>query len=144
MAQAPDTGPCTCVTLRRASRAITQVYDLALAPVGLLVTQFSLLRAVERLAEPSITALAGRMALDRSTLTRNLSVLADEGLLRIAKRGRTRTVTLTPKGMARIAQGLELWRQAEARVSKELGPKILAAIGRARITLESLEGAAKP
>ena len=62
---------CVCANLRRATRAITNVYDLALASSGLKITQFSLLRAVERNQPVAITALAedlstlrGRLGLD--------------------------------------------------------------------------------
>ena len=40
--------PCACSTLRRAARAVTAVYDAALAPSGLRITQFSILRKLAR------------------------------------------------------------------------------------------------
>jgi hypothetical protein len=39
---------CTCGSLRKASRRISQFYDAALAPVGIKSTQFSILAEVER------------------------------------------------------------------------------------------------
>jgi hypothetical protein len=39
---------CTCGRLRRASRAITQLYDDAMAATGLRITQFSVLRHLVR------------------------------------------------------------------------------------------------
>ena len=73
---------CICVNLRRASRAISQLYDEAMAASGLKVTQFSLLRAVERNEPVAITVLADDMELDRTTLARNLAPLERDRLLK--------------------------------------------------------------
>ena len=72
---------CACTRVRRAARALTDSYDEALKPLGLKVTQFSLVRTVDRLGAPSLTGLAQEMALDRSTLGRNVAVLERMGLL---------------------------------------------------------------
>ncbi len=66
---------CACGRLRRATRALTQLYDDAMAPAGLRVTQFSLLRTLARLGSLRITALAEATLLDRTALSRNLDPL---------------------------------------------------------------------
>ena len=122
-----DDVACYCAKSRRAARLVTAVYDRALEPAGLKITQFSLLRAIERRAAPSITDLAEATGLDRSTLGRNLRVLAKGGLLVLGAGDdeRTRIVTLTPAGQAAIAQALPLWkatqRQIEQRLPQEAG-----------------------
>ena len=75
--------PCACITLRRAARAVTAAYDAALAPSGLRVTQFSVLRKLARLGPLPVTRLATGAALDRSTMGRNLNPLERRGLVRI-------------------------------------------------------------
>src|SRR6201997_5498618 len=75
--------PCACSTLRRATRAVTAMYDAALAPSGLRITQFSVLSALARLGPLPITRLATEAALDRSTMGRNLDPLERRGLVRI-------------------------------------------------------------
>src|SRR6201987_4350623 len=75
--------PCVCATLRRAARAITAAYDAALAPSGLRITQFSILRRLARLGPLPVTRLAAESALDRSTIGRNLNPLERRGLVRI-------------------------------------------------------------
>src|SRR5579863_2878917 len=72
---------CVCVNLRRAARAMSQLYDEALAESGVKITQFSLLRAVERNEPAPITLLAEEMELDRTTLARNLQPLERERLI---------------------------------------------------------------
>ena len=89
---------CTCFNLRKATRAVTQFYDDALRPTGLRVTQFSLLGVIDAFGTASITELAPEAVMDRTTLTRNLAVLEDEGLIRVEQGddARVRQVSLTP------------------------------------------------
>jgi DNA-binding MarR family transcriptional regulator len=119
---------CICVNLRRASRAISQLYDEAMAASGLKVTQFSLLRAIERNEPVAITALADDMELDRTTLARNLAPLERDRLL-TRSAGRDQRVTevrLTAAGRAAIARALPLWEAAQAKVKQHLGSEKLA------------------
>lgn len=114
---------CVCGRLRRATRALTQLYDDALAPSGLLVTQFSLLRNLAREGPLTITALAARTLLDRTALSRNLEPLAARGFVAIAtgRDARTREVALTRAGNAAIRDAEPHWKRAQAVVAKRLG-----------------------
>ncbi|HEY7123361.1 MAG TPA: MarR family winged helix-turn-helix transcriptional regulator [Ktedonobacterales bacterium] len=118
---------CHCINLRRAAQAITQLYDDALEPSGLKVTQFSLLQAVRRRGPVSISALAEEVQLDRTTLGRNLHVLEREGLVSFAPGDdqREHTVRLTDQGKAAIKAAKPLWEQAQARVNEMLGKEQL-------------------
>lgn len=114
---------CTCFGLRKAARAVTQMYDQALRPTGLRATQLSLLVAVERAGPCAVRALAERMVMDRTTLTRNLKPLLDRGLLeRVAGADRRRhPIAITAKGRAALTRALPYWREAQARMAKGLG-----------------------
>ncbi|MDM9653277.1 MarR family winged helix-turn-helix transcriptional regulator [Pseudomonas mendocina] len=114
---------CLCTQLRRASRGVTRRYDDALAAVGLGAAQFSLLRHVQRLTQPSISVLADAMGLDRSTLGRNLRVLAEQGLVQLGEGRdlRAREVRLTEAGLQRIGQALPLWEQVQRELNARLG-----------------------
>ncbi len=122
--------PCYCVTVRRAAQTVTQLYDTVLAPSGLKVTQFSLLRAVVRHGPASISTLAAAVYLDRTTLGRNLHVLEREGLVSFASGDdlRERMVQLTGKGEAALAATAPLWEQAQAMVREALGKEQLEAL----------------
>jgi DNA-binding MarR family transcriptional regulator len=119
--------PCTCGSLRRASRRISQFYDLALAPVGLKSTQYSILFEIERgSAHGPLTMyeLAAAMVMDRSTLGHNLRPLARDKLLvlRLAQDDRRkRYVELTRKGSALLQRARLLWRHAESRFESIFG-----------------------
>jgi DNA-binding MarR family transcriptional regulator len=131
---------CTCGRLRRAARAMTQLYDDAMAPSGLRVTQFSLLRTLARLGPMRITALAGAALIDRTALSRNLDPLVALGLLQIVpgRDARTREVALTRAGAAAIRAAEPYWKRAQAGVSKLLGQKQLDALVATLAQLETL------
>lgn len=114
---------CACTRARRAARALTDLYDNALAPVGLKVTQFSALRTVERMEPVSLTSLGTEMALDRSTLGRNLRLLQTMGLVALSEGDdlRTQTATLTRRGSDRLRRALPLWERVQQTVRDRLG-----------------------
>ena len=114
---------CACVRARRATRSLTALYDEALRPVRLKITQFSVLRTVGRMQPVNVSRLAGEMALDRSTLGRNLLLLRRRGLLHFADGEDLRawSIELTPKARALLDKATPLWERAQARVEGMLG-----------------------
>ena len=123
-ASQPETAcDCFCATVRKASRAITQFYDEQLASTGLLTTQYSLLSNVARHGPIAISALADAMAMDRTTLTRNLKPLIAARLIGIGSDGdrRRRMVTITPKGQAAYAQARPRWTKAQKLFTARFG-----------------------
>jgi DNA-binding MarR family transcriptional regulator len=109
---------CACKSLRRAARAVTQLYDETLRPSGLRVTQFTLLVAVAVSEPVPITRLADALTLDRTTLARDLRPLTERGLVEVAAGDdrRMRVVRLTGQGRDAIARAYPLWKQAQARL----------------------------
>jgi DNA-binding MarR family transcriptional regulator len=114
---------CVCGRLRRAARALTQLYDDTMSPSGLRVTQFSLMRTLAREGTMRITDLANKALLDRTALSRNLEPLVAQGYLRIApgKDARTREVAITAAGKTALERALPYWRDAQRVVSRKLG-----------------------
>ena len=124
MSQAhPFASPCACSRLRRATRAVTQLYDDALAPIGLRVTQLSLLRTLHRQGTLRIGELAARNLLDRTALSRNLEPLAKRKLVAVVpgRDARTREVTLTRQGIAAIAAAAPHWDRVQREVARHVG-----------------------
>jgi DNA-binding MarR family transcriptional regulator len=114
---------CACANLRRAARAVTQVFDEALAPSGLRATQFTLLVTSRLTGESTINELAEKMAMDRTTLSRNLKPLVRSGLLEVRPGvdGRTRLVRVTPAGERMLEEAYPLWQQAQQETVSVLG-----------------------
>ena len=114
---------CACFNLRKAARAVTQLYDEVLAPTGLRGTQFSVLTVIAAAGPATMTYLADTLVMDRTTLTRNLKPLLNRGLV---ERGegedrRQRPIAITPAGRDALGQALPLWEKAQARIAGGLG-----------------------
>lgn len=116
---------CACRRARMAARKVTRAYDEALRPVGLKITQFTLLVAIGQGRPASISSLAEWLAMERTTLTRNLQLLERERLIELGPEGtrRTRAMTLTEKGRDVLERALPRWRTAQDRLEERLGPE---------------------
>ncbi|WP_353116347.1 MarR family winged helix-turn-helix transcriptional regulator [Nitratidesulfovibrio sp.] len=121
---------CLCNGLRRAARAVTRLYDSHLAPSGLRATQFSILAALETTGPIILGKLAERLVTERTTLTRNLSLLEARGLVQAAagKDQRQRYVSITPEGREALNAALPYWEQAQAFLRSRLGEGRLDAL----------------
>jgi DNA-binding MarR family transcriptional regulator len=120
----PGPEDCNCFAVRSAARRVTQFYDQFLAPIGLRVTQFSILSKLKRRGPLTINALADDMVMDRTTLGRAIQPLEREGLIRIEPSpsdGRAKQLHLTEAGERRLQAALEAWAKAQARFEADYG-----------------------
>lgn len=103
---------CNCSFLRSATRALSQAYEEVLRPSGLRITQFSMLARASAVGKMSLSELADLMAMDRTTLGRNLQPLEREGLVQInvGEDKRERLGSVTPDGRKLLARALPLWK----------------------------------
>jgi DNA-binding MarR family transcriptional regulator len=120
------TAGCLCFRARRVSRALTRMYDEALRPLGIHATQLTLLNAITMFGEGGavMSRLSGILAMDGTTLSRNLRPLEKAGLVQITRLPadrRVRVAALTPEGQRRVEEALPLWQQAHERVVATLG-----------------------
>lgn len=118
---------CLCFRARRVSRALTRMYDEALRPLGIQATQLTLLNVIALNGEQGgpMSATAEVLAMDGTTLSRNLHPLEKAGLVRVTRDPadrRVRIALLTPAGRRLIQQALPLWRRAHRQVVAALGP----------------------
>jgi DNA-binding MarR family transcriptional regulator len=118
---------CACYNLRRASRAVTQLFDGHFDAVGLKATQFTVLAVLAYAgdAPPTVTKLADDLVLDQSSLSRNLAVLERLGYVRLAPGAdrRQRIVTLTRSGRSALARGYAVWKRAQGTLAGALGAR---------------------
>jgi len=120
-----DRQQCVCANLRKASRKITGSYDAQLKPAGLNATQFTVLSAIELMGKSRQSDIAAALAMDGTTLTRNLKPLAGKGWITI-ERGddqRVRLVSLSKKGKNILKKAMPLWQQAQLSFVEKLGAK---------------------
>lgn len=114
---------CLCISLRRASNTLTEYYDTHLAPSGLKLTQFSLLHRIRLKKSISITELAEDTGLDRTTMGKNLQLMARNGLLTLSPGTdrRERVAVLTHQGERALAKAYPLWEAAQTAAVGAVG-----------------------
>ncbi len=120
---AATAGVCACMSLRKTARAVTRFFERAMEESGLRVTQFTLLQALVRTGPVTRSALAERLVMDRTTLTRNLRPLIERRLVSVSPGAdrRQRAVELTERGREAFAATLSSWRGAQSRFVMSLG-----------------------
>ncbi len=119
---------CACGSLRRASRLITQVYDNFLQPSGLKITQFIMLMSVKILGPITITKLAQKLLMDRTTCTRNLKSLQEKNLINFeqSEDRRMKKIVLTDQGNEILEQAIPLWEKAQNFLLDKVGENQMA------------------
>ncbi len=112
-----------CGSFRRTTRALTQMYEEALRPVGLRSTQFTILQALELAGEVSQGRLGEMLAMDSTSLTRTLAVMRRGGWV-TERRGedrRERWIRLSATGEAKLKRAWPVWEKVQSRLRKKLG-----------------------
>lgn len=114
---------CLLTRTRAIARVITNIYDTALRPHGVNSSQFSMLVRIARMNGASRAELGRANHQERSTSTRNLQLLLDEGWVEevVPERGRSRPILLSPAGRALLQTAMPAWREAQAAARKMLG-----------------------
>jgi DNA-binding MarR family transcriptional regulator len=123
--------PCACANLRRAARAVTRLYNQALRPEGIEITQFTLLMALNLTGETSQGALGALLALDSTTLTRMLKLLKKKRWIQI-RAGidrRQRLLSLTPTGQDKLRHAMPRWARAQTGLQEAMGQEAFGQLG---------------
>jgi len=114
---------CACFDLRRATRAVSRMYDDFLRDAGLNITQYSLLRLICVEKDLSISTLGRYMVMDRTSITRALAPLERDRLIysRAGADKRIRIISVTNKGRKLIESAEPKWRQAQEALMDTIG-----------------------
>jgi DNA-binding MarR family transcriptional regulator len=115
--------PCMCASLRRAARALSQIYEDALRPTGLRATQFTILQTLSIAGEVTQGELGQILAMDSTTLTRTLTIMGRRGWI-AKRRGEDRRewrMRLSKAGETQFKHALPQWESAQKQVRRQLG-----------------------
>lgn len=132
---------CVCFNLRWVSRVFSQFFVGELRHHGLLPTQTPILGLLAAKPGASMAEVSDWLAMDRTTLVRNLRPLERDGLIQATGKGRGHkvSISLTPKGRATLQKFLPDWREAQQKIIKTLGnerwTEILLDLERAALAL---------
>ena len=126
-AQSPQPLVCTGARLRRLTRRVTAFYEHHMRDSGLKLSQYSLLAQLSEVPQ-SLTALADRMEIDRTTLTRGLQPLLEQGWVAESSGtdARQRLFVRTASGIRARNAARTYWRQAQLALEQHLGQDFVA------------------
>jgi MarR family transcriptional regulator, organic hydroperoxide resistance regulator len=118
----PSKDECICKTIRETARALTNAYDRALTPSGLKTTQFTMLNVIAHLSAAKVTQLGEILDLDQTTVTRNINLLEQTGLVTRAPHQdpRVKLVKLTAQGKQKRQKAMEYWQKAQNKFKSSL------------------------
>lgn len=121
---------CIAFRARILGRAISAIYDQTLAPCGMTISQVNILVFVGKVGGATPALIGEKMAMEKSTVSRNLKGLIDDGLLeaQISQAERVRGVRLSAKGRRRVEAVLPDWREAQRQAAELLGERGAGAI----------------
>src|SRR5256714_2154842 len=124
---------CIAVRLRLLNRVVTNLYDDALRPLGLKVSQLNLLIVTARLGLTRPAQVCDILQLDTSTLSRNVKPLQAHGWLEVVpdEDARAQPFRLTAAGKRLIEKAVPAWEEAQRRASELLGDEGIALLDRA-------------
>jgi len=123
---------CLATRVRLLSRTITRIYDAALRPFGLTISQLGMLSAVSILQPAAAGDVANYMSMDISTLSRNAHLMAGEGWITVepSEHGNGRVLRLTGDGARKLSEATPAWSLAQAEAKELLGAEDAGAITR--------------
>jgi DNA-binding MarR family transcriptional regulator len=125
-------GACLGMRVARLHRVVARLYEQALQTAGLTQPQMEVLTSLVSAAGPvRPAALAARLMLERSTISRNLALMQNRGWVSVAQSsatGRTMSVTITDAGIAAFTSADTAWRRAQADAARMLGPDAAATL----------------
>jgi DNA-binding MarR family transcriptional regulator len=124
---------CICSRLRLLNRVVSGIYDDALRPHGLELSQLSLLIAIDLLRERATgMRIAAAVQVEKSSLSRELQRLEDRAFIRRSPSEAERAVriALTARGRGLIAAALPDWEAAQAKAVELLSGALRAAVVR--------------
>jgi DNA-binding MarR family transcriptional regulator len=114
---------CFCLASRQAARKITRLYDSYMQGSGVRATQFTILSQLMLRGEMPIGKLASFLGMERTTLSRNLTLLEGKGWISInaGEDPRARMIAITAPGRGVVRRGFPYWSKAQAHTGKMLG-----------------------
>jgi DNA-binding MarR family transcriptional regulator len=115
---------CVANNLHKTARVISRIYGEEMRSSGLQRSQFAILGNLTTTTAIALNQLAERLCMERTTLSRNLKPLVQQGYISIAASstdGRIKEISITSTGRAKFKQALKLWRGAQQRIINAYG-----------------------
>jgi DNA-binding MarR family transcriptional regulator len=114
---------CIAVRVRLINRVISALYDEALRPFGLRISQVNILVAVAHLVEARPAEVSRILRIEKSTLSRDVEIMRRKGWLVSdpPAGGRNQTLRVTPEGKKLLGRITPSWAKAQAEARSLIG-----------------------
>ena len=124
---------CIAVRLRLLNRVVTNLYDDALRPLGLKVSQVNILVVTAKLGVAQPAQVCDLLHLDTSTLSRNVERMRAKGWLEVVpgEDARTQPFRLTAQGRRLLERAVPAWERAQGQAEELLGDEGIALLNKA-------------
>jgi len=114
---------CLAARVRILNRAITSLYDTALRPLGVKVSQMNILVVTAKLGVARPGQICDILQMDASTLSRNAERMVAQGWLEVVSGAdaRAQPLQITKQGLKLLDRAVPAWEQAQAKARTSLG-----------------------
>ena len=114
---------CMCISIRKAANHISKVYDHELSVLDIKITQYSALKNIQALGNPSVNELSKKLDLERTTVLRNLEKLKKMNLISYKKNDvyKVKVISLTVNGRKKLNDAKVIWEKTQQKFLNAFG-----------------------
>ena len=115
--------PCICISIRKAANNISKLYDRELSVLHIKITQYSALKNIQALGNPSVNELSKKLDLERTTVLRNLDKLKKMDLISYKKNDvyKVKVISLTVNGKKKLNEAKVIWEKTQQKFLNAFG-----------------------
>ena len=115
--------PCICISIRKAANNISKLYDRELSVLHIKITQYSALKNIQALGNPSVNELSKKLDLERTTVLRNLDKLKKMDLISYKKNDvyKVKVISLTVNGKKKLNEAKVIWEKTQQKFLNTFG-----------------------
>ena len=114
---------CICISLRKAANHISKLYDHELSSLDIKITQYSTLKNIKDLGNPTVHELSRKLDLERTTVLRNLDKLKKLDLISYEKNdvNKIKVISLTVNGIKKLNDAEVIWKKSQQKFLNAFG-----------------------
>ncbi len=114
---------CMCISLRKAANHISKLYDNELSSLDIKITQYTALKYIQGLCNPTVNELSRKLDLERTTVLRNLNKLIKAGLISYKKNdvNKIKIINLTVNGKKKLNEAEVIWKKTQHKFLNAFG-----------------------
>ncbi len=123
---------CIAARLRMINRAVSKLYDRALRPYGMRISQLNILVVVSQFGQAPQQDVCQALFMERSTVSRDVERMQANGWLEITvgEDARTSMLKVTPAGKKLLEKVIPAWNPVQQQATTLFGKEQVAGLDR--------------